>query len=188
MRAIKLFRLFGLTVTISPLGVLSFILAVPLLAWVAARELFLPLGEALIAGLLSSAVMFASELLHHLGHARAARDTGYPMTGLHFFSILAFSRYPADEPSLPPQVHIRRALGGFWPNLLLGLFLAPLSFFMWLDGGVRGWVMAYTAVFNVFVLGLGSLLPIDIPGVFTVDGGTIWRNWKALQAQRRQAG
>jgi hypothetical protein len=43
---------------------------------------------------------------------------------------------------------------------------------------VRGWLVAFTAVYNFFVLGLGALLPIDIPGVFTIDGGTILRYWR----------
>src|SRR4051812_22543551 len=68
--------------------------------------------KAVILALAATALHWLSEFLHQLGHATAARSTGYPMVGIHFWGLLSSSRYPADEPVLPRSVHIRRALGG----------------------------------------------------------------------------
>lgn len=179
VRAYTLFTLFRLKTTISPFGVFaSVLIALPVLTLLAALTASLSFGEALSAAILGLGVMFVSEYLHQLGHAFAARRVGYPMIGVHFSTLLSTSVYPRDEPPLPPGVHIRRALGGFWVNVVIGLLLAPYAFFLWFGGGVRGWLVAFTAVYNFFVLGLGALLPIDIPGVFTIDGGTILRYWR----------
>jgi len=110
VRSIPVFTLFGITTTISPLGIASFLVAVPLLAWLAARMLSLALGEALLAGALSALSMFIFEWLHQMGHARAARRVGYPMIGLHVHSIFGASIYPADEPTLPRRTNVQRAL------------------------------------------------------------------------------
>ncbi len=179
MRPTALFKLMDVTVTISPAGLASFAIVIAAAAWLAAAWLKLDPGQALVAGTLSAAVMFVSELLHQFGHAYAARRVGYPMRGIHFFSILAASRYPADEPPLPRRTHTARALGGFWVNVVIGLLLAPYGFVLWLQGGVAGWVMALAAVYNFFVLGLGAFVPIHIPGVLTTDGATLLRLWWA---------
>ena len=47
-----------------------------------------------------------------LGHARAAEQVGYPMEGVHLWGVLGTSVYPTDEPELPAEVHVERALGG----------------------------------------------------------------------------
>lgn len=177
-RPLSLGSPFGLRTTISSAGIASYLIAVPPLAWLAAKLLSLNLTSALAAGALSSVLMFLSDWLHQLGHARAARRTGYPMVGIHFTSPFSISVYPRDEPSLSPAVHMRRALGGFWVNLLIGLLLAPAAIYLWPRGGLVAWLTAFTSAFNFFVIGLGSLLPIDIPGVFTVDGGTLLRLWR----------
>jgi hypothetical protein len=180
MRSITLFTLFGVKTTISPLGLLSFLVSIPVLGWIAAWQFFFNFGEAWLAGLLTALVLVASEWLHQMSHARAAHDAGPPMIGIHFLPLFCFSTclYPKDEPPLPPRLHVQRALGGFWVSLLIGLLLAPLAFFLWIKGGVSGWVLGVAAFWNVFVLGLGALLPVDIPGVFTTDGGTLLRLWR----------
>jgi hypothetical protein len=58
------------------------------------------------------ALHILSEILHNVGHAVAARRTGYPMTGLRMWGIFGTSVYPEDEGQLPARVHIRRAVGG----------------------------------------------------------------------------
>jgi len=182
MTKIPLFTLAGLKTTVSPLGLLSLLTMIPLTGWLAAWLLALPLSLAALAGVLSSFLMLVSEWLHQWGHARAAQRVGYPMAGMHFFFIFSASQYPPDEPELPARVHIQRALGGFWVNVLIGALLAPLALWLWPQGGVLAWLAASLAVWNFFILGLGALLPIDIPGVFTDDGGTLlryWREWRA---------
>jgi hypothetical protein len=101
MRTIPLFTLFDLKTTISPVGIVSFLVAIPLLALIATAMLPLSFLEALLAGVLSAAVMFVSEWTHQYGHARAARSVGHPMIGVHYHSFLSGSVYPADEVQLP---------------------------------------------------------------------------------------
>jgi hypothetical protein len=184
MRTIHLFTLFGLRTTISSVGIVSFLAAILLLTLTATAMLPLSFLEALLAGALSAVVMFVCEWLHQLGHAYAARSVGHPMIGVHFHSIFGASIYPADEPPLPAALHVRRALGGFWVNVVIGIFLLPYAFFLWFDGGVKGWLVAFTALYNLFVLGLGALVPIDIPGRFTDDGGTLLRLWRERTLKR----
>lgn len=184
MRPISLFTLFGLTTSITPASLIAFGLAAIGLSIVALIQANLSVGEGLAAGGLGALIMFAGDWLHQLGHAWAARRTGYPMTGMRYHSIFAASEYPPDEPPLPARVHLSRALGGFWVNLLIGLLLLPYAFFTSFQNSVLAWLLGFAVFYNLVVLGLGALLPIDIPGVFTNDGGTIWRYWRRKTASR----
>lgn len=177
-RPISLGKWSGLQITMSPLAIFSYLAVVALVALVAGAWRSLSWGEAVIAGLATSLAMFVCESLHQWGHSRAARRTGYPMLGIHHFSLFSACLYPVDEPRLPPSVHIRRALGGFWINVLIGLLLGAAALGLWPAGGWLGWVTAFCALWNFFVLGLGALLPIRIPGVLTVDGATILHYWR----------
>ena len=175
------FRLFGLRVTVAPAAVLSFGVLALVMTVLAARLVHLSFGAALVAGVLSALLFFVSEILHHLGHASAAWLTGYPMTGIHFFLILAGSVYPPDEPALPPATHVRRALGGFWVNLVVGLPFWPVAAALWPQGteilpgfvSVLAWLAGFMAVTNILVLGLGALIPLPLPGGGVTDGGTL---------------
>ena len=51
-------------------------------------------GAALAGGALATALHFASELWHQSGHARAAAQTGYPMSGVRLWGALGTSLYP----------------------------------------------------------------------------------------------
>ena len=100
--------------------------------------------------------------------------------------VVSSGIYPADEPPLPPSVHIRRALGGFG-SICCRNSAAPLAFYLWPRGGVLAWVIAFTSVWNFSVLGLGALVPVDVPGVFTDDGGTILHYWREMKRTRMNA-
>jgi hypothetical protein len=176
---------FQLNITITPLAVLMYIAIVPIVAWAIMPRLGLSLAEAIVAGIFTALSMFVFETIHQLGHAWAARSVGYPMRGIYNFSVLSASIYPKDEPALPPMIHIRRALGGFWINVLFGLLFGVLAAWLWPISKLWGWVAAFTAFYNFFVLGVGALLPIDIPGIFTIDGGTILRNWREIQKAKQ---
>lgn len=112
-------------------------------------------------------------LWHHLGHALAARSTGYPMSGLHVSGLLASDRYPPDEPPLPARLHARRALGGPAASLILTAMLAGLGW--WLKGSspllrLGPWILAAE---NLLVFIVGALLPLG----FT-DGSTLLNLWR----------
>jgi hypothetical protein len=186
IRPFSLGTWFQLKITITPLAVLMYIAIVPIVALAITPRLGLSLIEAIVAGIFTALAMFVFETIHQLGHAWAARSVGYPMRGIYNFSVLSASIYPKDEPVLPPIIHIRRALGGFWINILFGLLFGVLAMWLWPINKLWGWVTAFTAFYNFFVLGVGALLPIDIPGVFTIDGGTILRNWREIQKAKQK--
>ena len=185
------FSFFKLRTTVTRLAAVSFgvlaLVATALAAWLA----HLSLGPALAAGVLSAVIFFLSELAHHAGHAVAAAWVGYPMRGIHFFSVLAGSVYPEDEPDLAPRLHIRRALGGFGVNVLLGLLCWPLAAYLFPQGteilppaiSVVAWLAAFSTVTNFMVLGLGVFVPIKLPGGGWTDGATLLHYWRELRAE-----
>jgi hypothetical protein len=133
----------------------------------------IPIGSALLGGLIVVGLHWFSELVHQLGHAWAARRTGYPMIGIRCgaLGIFATSLYPPDEPPLPAAVHIRRALGGpiFSACLSAAAFLAVLvaargAEAMW------GFVLWFFFLENLFVMTLQVFVPLGFN-----DGATIWR-------------
>jgi hypothetical protein len=174
-RRLALGRWLGLEVTISPIGIVSFLGVVPLSMVLSIWLGQLDFGSALWSGLLTALIFFLSDYLHQYGHSLAAKWVGYPMQGMFFFTVFSGSQYPKDEPTLPPTTHIRRALGGFWVNVILGALLGAAANSVW--GSALGWALLFSAVWNFFILGWGALFPIDIQG-FTTDGATIWKNWQ----------
>jgi len=116
------------------------------------------------------------------------------MVGIHFFNLFSASQYPADEPALPPRTHVTRALGGFWINTIIGLLLLPVALDLWPHGreilptavSLVAWLAGFGMVTNLFVLGLGALIPLKIPGGGLNDGGTLLHYW--LEGQRKAQG
>lgn len=171
----KIFRLgtfFNLKIMARPTAVIGFLLLWLILSLIGWQGLDWGVGTAVFAALLATILHFFGELWHQLGHAWAARRTGYPMSGVMYVWVLAASLYPRDEPELPARIHIRRALGG-----------PAASFFMSLAGGTLAIltqqfsvVVWYLAIFlclnNLLVFTLGALLPLG----FT-DGSTLLHYW-----------
>ncbi len=132
----------------------------------------LSVSNAIFAGLISTLLHWDSELWHQLGHAWAAKRTGYPMQGITFVGLLAASRYPSDEPELPAEIHIRRALGGPIASLIVSLLSGLAALALQPVGGALLMVTMFWFLDNVFVFFLGSLLPLG----FT-DGSTLLYWW-----------
>ncbi len=166
---IKLGRLAGLSISALPSAVISAIGLWTLLTMLSAVIIPLPIGPAIVGGLIAALAHYLSETLHQLGHAFAAKRTGYPMTGIRFWFVLGTSIYPPDEPALPGRVHIQRALGGPIVSVFLGAIFGLLAT---LSSGAIGWILAFIAFDNLLVLGLGAFLPLG----FT-DGSTILTWW-----------
>ncbi len=133
----------------------------------------IPIGSALLGGAIVVILHWLSESFHQLGHAWAARRTGYPMTGVRFgfLGVLSTALYPPDEPSLPANVHIRRALGGPTFSALLSV-IAFLVLLMNRRNPSAMWVFVSWFFFleNFLVLTLQVFIPL-----WFNDGGTIWR-------------
>jgi Zn-dependent protease len=195
MRTYVIGPVLGLRTTLEPLFWPSYMALALLAALLAHGLVHLTFWPALLAGLLSALLFLVCEWLHQFGHALMARSVGHPMLGIRFFNLFSGSQYPADEPPLPPATHVRRALGGFWVNLLIGLLLLPVASRLWPQGreilppaiSVVGWLAGFGLVTNVLVLGLGALVPLNLPGGGPTDGATLLKFWLASRAARARA-
>lgn len=129
---------------------------------------------AAIAGGLAAVVLhWLAGLAHHLGHAWAARRTGYPMSGIHCRLLLCASRYPRHEPLLPAGVHIRRALGGPLFSFALALAAGAVAILLLqAQGGLLWYATVFLALDSFLVFTAGALLPLG----FT-DGSTLLEWW-----------
>lgn len=165
-------KLGGLTISARPNAIIGLIgLAVLLIVvgWVA---LDLPPVQAVIGGIAAALLHYLFELAHHLGHARAAARTGYPMLGLRYWWLLAQSIYPKDEPALPAGVHIRRALGGPMMSLALAAAAGMIALLVSPLGGLPWWLSIFSFLDNLLVFTIGAFLPLG----FT-DGSTLLQYW-----------
>ena len=125
--------------------------------------------ESLALGLAGVFLHYAFEFWHQYCHAAAARRTGYPMEGLLYSMVLAVSLYPRDEPELPAEVHIRRAIGGPIGNIALGLFGGILTWALHLFGGVLYWLAWFVFLENLLVFKWSFLgLICEFFGFFSV--------------------
>jgi hypothetical protein len=174
MNEYKLGKVAGLSLSFEPLAIVGSILLLVLLSGVAIGILNLPVGEALVVSLLAVILHWVSDIAHHLGHAWAARRTGYPMIGIRLGkrALLGTSLYPPDEQALPATIHIRRALGGPIGSLLLSLIAALTALTLRPVGGALWWVAVFFFFDNVVVFALGAFLPLG----FT-DGSTLLQWW-----------
>ncbi len=168
----------GLEITADK-SVLGGAVALFLVLTLAALKLFrLSPGKAVAGGLIGTAFHVFSELWHQGGHARAARQTGYPMEGVDMYAVLGTSRYPADEPPLPSQVHIQRALGGPRASAILAAAAALLALFVRPGRTLRGFISLFLAIDNLTVFTIGAMTPLPL---IETDGSTILRE---LRGQR----
>jgi hypothetical protein len=174
MKEVRFGTLGGLEISASPSAFVGSLVLWLGLSGIAIALLKLPAGEAVTGALLAAALQILSETLHQLGHARAARQSGHPMSGIRFWGLLASSLYPTDEPALPAAIHIRRALGGPTISALVTILAAIILLVLEYAGASGGlwWVAVYFFVVNLLVFALGSFLPLG----FT-DGSTLlyWR-------------
>ncbi len=145
-------------------------LALAILMFVTAYFIIkLPLADSLIGALIGVVLHWALEFVHHLGHAFAAKRTGYPMLGVKvgLFYILMMSVYAKDEPELPPNVHIQRALGGPIFSGLLGIVFLVLVLLTRDQNDLLAWLLRL-GLFESFLMSIGALAPVRF-----IDGGTI---------------
>jgi len=78
----KLGRLAGLDLRARPSALAGSIVLWPTFCTIGIELLNFSFPKALITSLIAVALHWISEILHNLGHAWAARRTGYPMIGV----------------------------------------------------------------------------------------------------------
>jgi hypothetical protein len=180
MKEFNLGRVAGLQLMLTPpllVGSLGLAVASGLaLAWLH----FTP-GACVVGALLVVLFHWLSGLAHQVGHAWAARRVGHPMLGIRVgrLGLLGTSLYPADEPALPAEVHMRRALGGPAASLTVTLLAAAAAWGLAHTDANLLWCVAVWVCFeNAAVFTLGALLPLP----FT-DGGTLLHWWRSRKTE-----
>jgi hypothetical protein len=169
MKETALGQMFGLRLSFLPSALIGFLSVWALLSLAAGFFLQLPFWIALGLGLAATIFHWLSELIHNLGHAWAAQRTGYPMTGIRFWGLLATSVYPADEGQLPDRVHLQRALGGPAASALLTLLAGGVTLALPTQS-LPWWLALFVCLENLFVFTLQIFLPLGFN-----DGATLWR-------------
>ena len=161
-----------LDVTAEPSAVGGFLLLWAIFSLLGAKLFRLKPGAAATGGLLAAALHFVAEMWHQLGHARAAEQVGYPMEGVHLWGVLGTSVYPPDEPELPAEVHVERALGGPKASAVLavaaGLFAALVRPF----SRPAFMIASIFALENSLIFTIGAFLPLPF---METDGSTLQR-------------
>jgi hypothetical protein len=171
-KKIVLGNFWNLEISVTPSAFVGFI-AVWLVMSVIGLFVGFSFFASIVSGLMIAILHWLSELLHHFGHAGAARNTGYPMRGIRFVHLLAFSVYPQDEPALSGQIHIRRALGGPLLSFLVTVIALLILLVAQNTSELFYWIALCFFLDNLLVFTLGAFLPLS----FT-DGGTIARYWR----------
>jgi hypothetical protein len=168
MDGVRIGRVADLEVSFAPSA-----LAGSAALWAASAEIGVlvfraSLVEAVIGGLLMTLLHWVSELFHNIGHARAARRTGHPMTGVQFWLVFGRSEYPADETDVTAQQHISRALGGPTGSAVVSLGAGLIAAIMVVTHAPLAWVGLLFFLDNLLVFTLGAFLPLGFS-----DGSTL---------------
>lgn len=112
---------------------------------------------ALIASVLDPIII----LIHQLGHAWAAKRTGWPMIGISFWSLFSTCIYPSDEPELSASVHLRRAVGGPVASFLNGLIIGIPALWLLPRKGVARLLALFWVIDACVVRSLLALGPVS---------------------------
>lgn len=170
MREFSLGTVWGLQIQAGFPAVLGFLLIWVCAALVGLLWLELDGGRALVLGASAALLHTLMGLIHHYGHAIAARSTGYPMRGVRLgrMLVLGESIYPKDEPSLPARVHIQRALGGPIASLLSALLAGLLAWSLRSESNSAGWLALFTFLDSFLIYFLGVLLPLGFTDMSTI--------------------
>lgn len=175
----------GLKIVILPVALIATVILWIVLSVIAFVATGIGFAASLLVGLIVVVLYWLSDLAHHLGHAGAARGTGYPMQAIKLGGIwgfMALSVYPPDEPSLPDSIHLRRALGGPFASLLVALLFGALA--LVLRGGPFLW-----AAILLFAINLLFAIQIVVPlgNLLDNDGNTLLRWWRGRHKARTES-
>jgi len=158
-----LFRVFGVTwfatryAWVSPLSWAALGLAMGF-----AAERNSGAADVLIAGLGYGAALYATNILHSVGHIIAGRVVGTPAGAILVTSTRDITIYTLPGAAAPPRCRLGRALGGPAANLAVGCALILAGHL-----AEAPWV-TMTGIVNVCVA-VWTLMPVP-----SLDGSVIW--------------
>jgi len=187
-------RLFGIPILIH----YTFILVIPLFAWIIGsqisltadmiKEIFLvPVDTSLMTdgyipyliGIIVALGLFAGVLVHELAHSLVARYKGIRINSI---TLMIFGGIASMEEGVPdPKAELPMALIGPITSLVVGLvcsgivYAVPAVISNPALGGTAVFVFGYLGVLNIILCAF-NLLP-----AFPMDGGRVLRAWLATR-------
>ncbi len=175
-KPIHLFRLFGFPIRLDP----SWFIVAVLITWTLASALFPTMygGLGLVTyigmGIAGALGLFASVILHEMGHSLVARHYGLPIKGITLFIFGGVAELE-DEPRTARDEFLVAVAGP-----IVSLFIAMGTLALATLGVGTGWpvavvgVLSYLASVNLLVV-LFNMVP-----AFPLDGGRVLRSalWK----------
>lgn len=161
-------RIFGIAVDLD----YSWFLFVGLLAWILAVSYYpsefrnWSTGEYWLMGLVTALLLFASVLIHELGHSVVAKRFGLKVPRIVLFIFGGISEIAAEPPSAGAE---------FWIAITGPVVSFVLAAFFWeieplVASSQQLYALAKYLAFLNFILGLFNL----VPG-FPLDGGRVFR-------------
>lgn len=169
-------KLLGIKLSVAPAAWLWHLLLWAVLTLIAYQGIGLAFGQSIVGAFSALLTHLFSVYWHDFGHAIAARSTGYPVSQIHLFSVIAATLYPPDEPPLPAKIHIQRALGGPIASAILSL-IALLLWWQLADSSIWGsygdmvsLILAFFFLENFVAFTLQVFLPLGFN-----DGATLWK-------------
>lgn len=170
-KRIKIFRLLGFPIYID----LSWFVIVLLITWSLAANVFPSFYEGLapstywIMGLSGAIGLFASILLHELGHSVVARRFNVPIRGITLFIFGGVAEMTEEPPSAKAEFFVAIAGPIVSVILAIGCYAAAVFGAAAMAMPVAG-VLSYLGIINAVVVGF-NMIP-----AFPLDGGRVLRS------------
>ena len=172
----RLFKLFGFPVYID----LSWFIIAVLVTWSLAEgffripdwfpELVDAPGTRWAMGVVGALGLFASIVLHELGHAKVAESYGVPMRGITLFIFGGVAEMSLEPPSAKAEFMV--AIAGPIVSVLIGF----LSLLGWWVGGALAIPRPVTAVLGYLALINFVVVAFNLIPAFPLDGGRVLRS------------
>ncbi len=196
----KIGRIFGIPILIH----YTFILVIPLFAWIIGSQItltagmlndifLLPVDTSLIStgfipyviGTIVALGLFAGVLVHELAHSVVARHKGIKINSI---TLMIFGGIASMEEGVPdPKAELPMALVGPLTSLLVGLISVGIMYTIpdiISSPGVAGalvFIFGYLGLLNIILFAF-NLLP-----AFPMDGGRVLRAWLAKRMPLHRA-
>jgi len=193
-------RIFGIPILIH----YTFILVIPLFAWIIGSEITnnieaiisvfsVPIDTTLVtSGLIPYVIgaivalgLFAGVLVHELAHSIVARRKGIKINSI---TLMIFGGIASMDEGVPdPKAELPMALVGPLTSLLVGLVLLAIMYAVPVfvsaaaSAGVLVFIFGYLGLLNIILFAF-NLLP-----AFPMDGGRVLRAWLAKRMPLHRA-
>ncbi len=193
-------RIFGIPILIH----YTFILVIPLFAWIIGSEIknnidaitsvfAVPIDSSLLTsglipyliGAIVALGLFAGVLVHELAHSIVARRKGIKINSI---TLMIFGGIASMDEGVPdPKAELPMALVGPLTSLLVGLVLVAIMYAIPVfistaaSAGVLVFIFGYLGLLNIILFAF-NLLP-----AFPMDGGRVLRAWLAKRMPLHRA-